>query len=249
MNEIAELSNMMKKLRLVESSKIVNDLIIQAKQDNISYYQFIMNVFSYEDKARQQKALERRLKQATLPYYRTLEDYDISLQPNLNDRQFNELRDITWIEKHYNLILLGPTGVGKTFLSVGLAIEVIRAGYDAIFITMGELIHVLKTRDISKKSQIRLKRICDTQLMIIDDMMFLAMDKKEANLFFHFINDIYESTSIIITSNKAPNEWIEVFGDEIITGAILDRIISKAEIIQLSGDSYRLTHRESIFKN
>ncbi|SEQ51317.1 ATP-binding protein, partial [Piscibacillus halophilus] len=99
-----------------------------------------------------------------------------------------------------------------------------------------------------RKSQIRLKRLRDSNLVIIDDLMFMAMDQKEANLFFHLINDLYNSASIILTSNKGPSDWGELLGDPAITTAVLDRIVHRAEVIQLSGDSYRMKNRTSIFE-
>jgi DNA replication protein DnaC len=112
---------------------------------------------------------------------------------------------------------------------------------------MGDLVHALKTQEITRKSQIRIKRIVDSDLVIIDDLMFMAMDPREANLFFHLINQLYDHASIILTSNKGPEEWGELLGDPGITTAILDRIIHRAEVVHLSGDSYRMKHRSSIF--
>lgn len=96
---------------------------------------------------------------------------------------------------------------------------------------MGDLVHALKTQEITRKSQIRIKRILDSDLVIIDDLMFMAMDPREANLFFHLINQLYDHASIILTSNKGPEEWGELLGDPGITTAILDRIIHRAEVV------------------
>ena len=112
-----------------------------------------------------------------------------------------------------------------------------------MFITMGELIQTLKTEEISRKSQTKLKRIRKADLVIIDDLMFMAINQNEANLFFHLINDLYNNASIILTSNKAPKEWGELLGDPAITTALLDRILHRAEIIHLNGDSYRMKYR------
>lgn len=112
---------------------------------------------------------------------------------------------------------------------------------------MGDLINVLKTEEITRKSQTRMKRIRDADLVIIDDLMFMAMDQQEANIFFHLINDLYNQSSIILTSNKAPKEWGELLGDQAITTAILDRILHRVEIIHLNEDSYRMKHRSTIF--
>jgi DNA replication protein DnaC len=201
----------------------------------------------HEQKRREEKQLEKRMKWATFPFQKTLNEFDVSEQQSLSQKQLNQLKELTWMEQLYNLILLGPPGVGKTHLAVGLGLEAIHQGYKVIFTSMGGLIHSLKTEDISRKSQTRMKRIRKADLVIIDDLMFMAMDSQEANLFFHLINDLYNQSSIVLTSNKAPKDWGDLLGDQAITTAILDRVLHRAEIISLNGDSYRMKHRSSIF--
>lgn len=153
------------------------------------------------------------------------------------------------MEQQYNLIFLGPPGVGKTALSIGLGIETIQRGYQVIFVAMGELMYLLKTEDFTRKSQIQLNRLRAAQLVIIDDLMYMAMDQYEANLFFQLINHLYEQSSIILTSNKAPDQWSDLMGDQGITTAILDRLLHRVEVIQMDGESYRMKHKEKIFKS
>ena len=112
---------------------------------------------------------------------------------------------------------------------------------------MNDLIQLLKTQEILSTSRNKVKRISEADLLIIDDLMFMAMEKHEANLFFQLINKLYGQTSIIITSNKGPEDWGELLGDPAITTAILDRIVHKCEVISLCGDSYRVKHRKTIF--
>ena len=137
--------------------------------------------------------------------------------------------------------------MGKTCLSIGLGIEAINRGYRVSFIQMNELIRLLKTEEISRNSRAKVKRMIGSDLVIIDDLMFMAIDRHEANLFFQLINQLYGQTSIIVTSNKGPEEWGDILGDPAITTAILDRLIHKSEVIHLTGDSYRMKHRQTIF--
>lgn len=248
MNDLKGLQDLFRTLRLAETASYLPELIKKAETKELSYQKFLLEVMGYEQKRREEKMFEKRLKWAAFPYIKSLDEFNLSEQTSLSQKQFNQLKDLTWLDQLYNILLLGPTGTGKTFLSIGLGLEAIKQGYKVSFITMGELIHSLKTEEITRKSQIRLKRLRDSNLVIIDDLMFMAMDQREANLFFHLINDLYNTSSIILTSNKGPSDWGELLGDPAITTAILDRIIHRAEIIQFDGDSYRMKYRTSIFK-
>src|SRR5699024_8763956 len=132
------------------------------------------------------------------------------------------LAELIWIEQLYNLILLGPPGVRKTHLAIGLGMKAIYSRYKVIITTMGEIVQTLKTEEITRKSQTRMKRIRNADLVIINDLMFIEMNQSEANLLFHLINDLYNTSSVILTSNKAPKEWGELLGDPAITTAVLD---------------------------
>ena len=209
---------------------------------------FIHHLTDYEQKRRDEKQIEKRLKWAALTFYKTLDAFNLKEQQSISKKQINQLKEFTWLDQLYNLILLGPTGVGKTLLSTALGIEAIYQGYKVSFVSMGELIHTLKTEEFTRKSQTRMKRIRDSNLVIIDDLMYMAMDTREATLFFHLINDLYDKSSVIITSNKAPQEWGELLGDPGITTVILDRLIHRAEVIHFKGEeNYRMKHRSSIF--
>ena len=189
------------------------------------------------------------MKLACFPENKTLDEYHVGEQPSLSQQQFNQLKELTWIERGYNLILLGPPGVGKTHLSIGLGIEAINRGYTVYFVSINDLIHLLKTQEITRTSRTKIQRIIDADLLIIDDLMFMAMEKREANLFFQLINKLYGQTSIIITSNKGPKDWGDLLGDPALTTAILDRLVHRCEVLNLTGESYRLKHRKSIFGN
>ncbi len=238
---------MLKKVNLHNAAGQIEEILITPLNQSISYEKFLEELLLCEIKGREEKRFERRLRHASFPEYKTLEQFDLNEQPSLSKRQFNQLKELSWIEQGYNLILLGPTGVGKTMLSIGLGIHAINNGYKVHFTTMNDLVYILKTQEIIRTSKARYKRIVESDLVIIDDLMFMAMEKHEANLFFQLVNKLYGQSSIIITSNKGPEEWGELLGDPAITTAILDRIVHKCEVITLDGDSYRLKHRKTIF--
>lgn len=245
--QIDEVSRLLTKIRCSETALSLPMILEQATENDASPIEFLRMILTHELTKRDEKSIERRMKQAAFPYQRPLSEFQLAEQPSLSQKNFNKLSSLIWIEQTYNLVFLGPTGTGKTSLSVGLGIKAVLEGYRVTFVTMGEMVHLLKTMEFTTRSLNRIKRIKQSDVVILDDLMFMAMDKSEANLFFHFINDIYETTSIILTSNKSPADWGQLIGDEIITGAILDRIIQRSEIIQLSGESYRLRHREGLF--
>lgn len=241
------LQEQLRHLRMAETASQLPVLLRNAEKASWTYQEFLQEILNYELKRRDEKSIEKRLKGAKFPYHKTLEDYQINEQPSLSLRQITQLKELNWLEQQYNLILLGPPGVGKTHLAIGLGIEAIHKGYKVSFMTMGDLIHLLKTKEYIRKSQTLLKRVYESDMVIVDDLMYMAMDPREANLFFHLVNELYERSSIILTSNKAPDQWGELMNDQGITTAILDRLLHRAEVIPLHGDSYRIKHRESIF--
>lgn len=246
---VQSLQDYLRQLRMMETANELPVLLRNAEKMSWTYQEFLQELLTYELKRRDQKNIEKRLKWAKFPYHKTLDQFHIEEQRSLSTRQLNQLRELNWLDQQYNLILLGPQGAGKTHISIGLGIEAIQKGYKVTFSTMGELVHLLKTEEYIRKSQTQLKRIRESDLVIIDDLMFMAIDQREANLFFHLVNHLYERSSIILTSNKGPEEWGELMGDQGITMAILDRLLHRVEVIQLNeNDSYRLKHRTTIFE-
>jgi DNA replication protein DnaC len=242
------LQEQFRQLRMTEVANELPALLRNAEKISWTYQEFLQELLTYELKRREEKNVEKRLKWARFPYYKTLNEFIIEEQVSLSTRQLNQLRELNWLEQQYNIILLGPPGAGKTFLAIGLGIDAIQKGYKVVFSTMGELVQLLKTEEYIQKSKVQLKRLREADLVIIDDLMYMAMDQREANLFFHLINHLYERSSIIITSNKGPEQWVELMGDQGITTAILDRLLHRVEVIQLNeNDSWRLKHRSAIF--
>lgn len=197
---------------------------------------------------RTDKARSKRMKDAGFPYMATIEEFDFGFQKSVSKKHMLQLMELSWLESAFNILFIGPPSVGKTHLAVSLGIAAVNAGYKTVFIHMEQLVHIFRTLEISVKSKQRLKKLTQADLVIIDEIGFQPVTRQEANMLFGVVNQLYQQTSIILTSNKGVAEWGEFMGDPVITTAMLDRLMHKCEIFDMDGDSYRLAHRERILK-
>lgn len=235
------------RLRLSGIGNNIPQLLEEAQQKSPSYDEFIHNLFAYEVKAREAKQLLIKLKLAKLPLNHDLQNYDFNFTSGLSPTQLNQLRELNWLDQCYNIMFSGPSGTGKTFISAGLAYDAIKQGHKVYFRNINDILATLRLKEITPNAAKEYKRLTEAQLIIIDDVMTLPLGKDDGNRFFVFINQIYETTSFIITTNKSPAEWAKSLDDETLATALLDRLLYKCQLIQLQGKSYRLQNRQTIF--
>ena len=243
MNPVAEIRTLARQLALTNLAQRPFDFL----SEPVSNEQFLLDCLRGEVAYREQKAQERRIKQAQIPTFKDFDSFDTDFQQGLTPWQLQQLANLNWIEGVYNLILIGPPGTGKTHIALAIGNRALQQGYKVFFASMDSLIQILKTAEISRISQARIKWIKEAVLLIIDELGYLPISRVEANLFFQLISQLYENTSVVITSNKGFDGWADLLGDPILATALLDRLTHKCQVLSFSDNSYRLAHRKEIF--
>lgn len=242
------IKNHCKQLKLSALSNELDWMITDAEKNKISYLELIKKLLETEVGHRMKKDKERRTKQARLPLSYNLNLYDFTSANGLEKQQLNQLRELKWLEQNFNIILMGPSGTGKTYIAAGLCFDAVEQGYRAYFKSMEELIRVLKMKAITRTAATEYKRIMKSHLLVIDDIMMFPVTQQDAVAFFNLVNELHDKTSLVITTNKSPKEWADVLNDKVLTTALLDRILHRCEVIKLTGGSYRMKNRKTIFK-
>jgi DNA replication protein DnaC len=237
------------RFKITGISTHLDETITHAEQKGIGFLDFTISLFKTEADHRHQNELRKRLKSAQLPKTHNLNAYDHTVENGLPKTRLNQLRELNWIDQGFNIMLMGPSGTGKTYIASGLCADAVEKGYKAYFRSMEEILNVLKLKDVTRTANSEYKRLMKANLIVIDDIMLFPVEKNQAVSLFNFVNHLYETTSFIITTNKAPADWAKLLDDEVLATALLDRILFHCELINLSGKSYRLKNRKPIFES
>ena len=227
-----------KQLKLSAIADKLDDIVRDAQNNQATYLNFVNMLMQQEINHRMEKDKQRRQKYARLPLSYNLDLYDFSFSNGIDKQQLAQLRELGWLEQNFNIILMGPSGTGKTYIAAGLCFDAVEQGYRAYFKTMEDLIRVLRMKDITRTAAAEYKRILKSHLLVIDDIMMFPVKQEDAVAFFNFINELHNKTSLIITTNKSLKQWTDVLKDTVLTTALLDRILYRCEVIKLGGKSY-----------
>ena len=245
------LAHLAKALKTPTIARVWEQLGATARDQGWTHEQYLAAVLQRQVADREANGTTLRINSARFPSRKTLEDFNPDYQPSLRRDVLAHLGTVNFIPTAHNVILLGPPGVGKTHLAIGLGIRACQAGYPVLFDTAAGWINRLtEAHHLHGGLDKELKRLRRYRLLIIDELGYLPFDADAANLFFQLVASRYEQGSLLITSNLSFGRWGEIFTDDVVAAAMIDRLVHHAEVLTLDGESYRTrTRRELIEQN
>ena len=227
-------------LKMPRALEALDHVVRQIERGETSALEAIDTLLAEELTLREGSRIKAALRMARLTTVKTLQSYDFSFQPSLDRNRVLALAQLDFISRHEVLHLLGPPGTGKSHLAVALGVEAIRAGRSVYFSPLADIVASLARAEREGTLRERIRFLCRASLLIVDEIGYLPVGAGAGNLFFQLVNARYERGAMILTSNRGFAEWGDVFGDQVVATALLDRLLHHAVVVQIEGASYRL---------
>jgi len=239
----AALMDGLQRLGLTHMLQVAEHRAEEAAATSAGYLEFLHRLVEEELAVRFERYVEARTRLANFPFRKTLEQFDFDAQPGVDKRAIMDLASMAFVERATNVVLLGPPGVGKTHLAVGLGMEAIRRGYSVYFIRLEDMMQKLIQAYKEGRFAHRLRIYLKPKLLICDEIGYTQLDQLGSHLFFELVSKRYEKGAMILTSNKSYGAWGEIFDDHVRAAAILDRLLHHSITINIRGESYRLREK------
>ena len=227
-------------LRMPRALEALEGVIQQLERGQLGAIEAIDTLLAEEITVREGRRIKAALQMARLATIKTLTGFDFSFQPSLDRNRIMALASLDFVDKHEVVHFIGQSGTGKSHLAVALGVEAIRAGRSVYFCPLADIIDSLAKADREGRLRERIRYLCRTQLLIIDEIGYVTLGAAAGNLFFQLVNARYERGAMILTSNRGFAEWGQVFGDPVIATALLDRLLHHAVVVHIEGSSYRM---------
>ena len=237
---LMELQANLKARNLSTMARTMEGFLRQARENGVGYEEFLIELTAAELQARAESRLDRRIREAKFPLLKPMETFDLAAVPDLDIRLFRDLSGGGYIQEHRNVIFLGRSGTGKTHMATALGIEACKNNFRTRFITCYGLVNELIESRQERALQRLLQRYVRYDLLILDELGYIPFSKEGSELLFQILAERHEKGSVMITANLGFADWTQVFGDPVMTAALLDRLTHKAHIINCTWESYRL---------
>jgi DNA replication protein DnaC len=239
---------MLADLKMPGALEAVDGILSKADSGSLTAAEAIQDLLGAQIGLRNNRRLQAAMRSSRLPAVKTLEEFDFSFQPSIKREQIDSLAELSFLERKENVVLLGPPGVGKTHLAIGLAIAAAQSGRRVYYGTLSDLVSSLEEARAAGALKRRLAVLAAPSLLVVDEIGYLPVSPTGAMLFFQLMSRRYERASTVMTSNKGFEEWGEVLGDEVMAAALIDRVLHHCHIVNIRGNSYRMRQHTELWR-